>query len=308
MTAPHSSRAFGRFFSSSGRSSILRFAIILATGWLIVRQSFVLFQSDSFAIYAAGGALLGTLLAKAVAEVGRRLHDAGWGGWAGWTLCGTLLWYVLDGMSHMGEDLRRPQQWLPLVLVAILLLRPGVRTANRWGDRPGWLLPATGPEQHRAAPMAAASILGFVILMSAILSISHGMRDNQRRIVDRIEREDARATAALVKRVGLALPASDTIEHSDESQGIDDAIWLVVVMPRADWEALRARLPAEDGPPVFSTGSNLMLGPDNGAWRPSEAAGLTSAQLRWAGGAQTLNIGVVQALGKIRLFLFWHEM
>lgn len=188
-------QAWGRFFSASGRSSIPRFAIALALCWLLSRVIWPVFDLDSFAAYAAGGALLGAALAKAVAETGRRLHDAGWGAWAGWTVFGALLWFFWDGMTNTGLDLQRPQQWLALALIALLLLWPGSRRENQWGSKPGLLLPAIGPLQRRAAPLAAMSVFGFALFTWSILHLSHGMREARERTMERLEREDLQAAA-----------------------------------------------------------------------------------------------------------------
>lgn len=188
-----SGQAWGRFFSASGRSSIPRLAIALVLCWLLSRLIWPVFDLDSFAAYAVSGALLGAALAKAVAETGRRLHDAGWGTWAGWTVLGTLLWFFWDSMTNTGLDLQRPQQSLALVLIAVLLLWPGSRRENEWGSKPGLLLPAIGPLQRRAAPLAAVSVLGFALFTWSILQLSHGMRDARERTMERLEREDLQA-------------------------------------------------------------------------------------------------------------------
>ena len=58
-------------------------------------------------------------------------------------------------------DMKRPQQSIAILFVTVLLAWPGRRSANRWGERPGWFVPAIGPVQRRAAPLAAVSVVGF---------------------------------------------------------------------------------------------------------------------------------------------------
>lgn len=185
--------AWGRFFSASGRSSILRLLLALVTFCLIFKASFPLFEPDSFISYATGGVLLGAALAKTVAETGRRLHDANWGPWAGWAVSGAVFWFLADALYQTGPDTLRPTQWIALATVALLLLWPGSLDANRWGGRPSLLLPTNGPVQRRAVPISALSVLGCALLTCSILAISNGMRDHQRQIVEMLERERAQA-------------------------------------------------------------------------------------------------------------------
>lgn len=185
--------AWGRFFSASGRSSILRLFLAILTFFLIFKASLPLFEPDSFISYAAGGALLGAALAKTVAETGRRLHDANWGPWAGGAVPGALLWFLVDALYQTGPDTLSPTQWIAIATIALLLLWPGSRGANRWGERPTLLVPSIGPLQCRTVPLSIVSVLGCALLTCSILAISHGMRDHQQRIVDMLERERAKA-------------------------------------------------------------------------------------------------------------------
>lgn len=185
--------AWGRFFSASGRSSILRLLLVFVTFYLIFKASLPMFEPDSFISYTAGGAVIGAALAKTVAETGRRLHDANWGPWAGWVVPGALLWFFVDALYQTGSDTPRPTQWIALATIALLLLWPGSRGANRWGERPTPFLPATGPVQRRAVPLSVISVLGCALLSCSILAISHRMRDHQQQIVEMLERERSEA-------------------------------------------------------------------------------------------------------------------
>lgn len=114
---------------------------------------------------------------------------------------------------------------------------------------------------------------------------------------------------AILKRIGLDLPPSARVDHADQIRGRDDAARLSVLMTAADWKTFRARLPADPEPLLFSADDNFHLGPDEGGWAPSRAAGLTTAQLPWRGGAESLNLGFAPASGdQVRVFIFWHQL
>lgn len=116
--------------------------------------------------------------------------------------------------------------------------------------------------------------------------------------------------AAIVKRVGLDLPADATIEFSERIDGRDEAARLIVVMSDGDWQALISDLaPSGSDQPPFSSDANFHLGPDEGGWEPSLAKGLKTMQIPWKNGREALNLGVESTqAGHVRLFVFWHEI
>jgi len=116
---------------------------------------------------------------------------------------------------------------------------------------------------------------------------------------------DARAVAA---EIGVTIPAAATVEHAERIAGRDDAARLVLLLPGRDWAAWRVTLAAADAPPA-SPDANFHLGPDEGGWSPGTATGLSTVQLPWRGGAESLNIGEAPGGGgRIRAFLFWHRL
>lgn len=116
--------------------------------------------------------------------------------------------------------------------------------------------------------------------------------------------------ATILKRIGLDLPATATVDYAEQISGRDDAARLSASMSASDWKSLKARLPASAADPqAFSPDANFHLGPDEGAWQPSRATGLTTVQLPWRDGAESLNLGFAPADGEqVRVFLFWHQL
>lgn len=118
------------------------------------------------------------------------------------------------------------------------------------------------------------------------------------------------AASAIVQRIGLKLPATARIEVAEQIEGQDDAVRVVAVLPDKEWQAVLASLPMRDPQqPPFSPDANFHLGPDDGQWTPSKAEGLSTVQIPWKGGAESLNLGVAPAgAGQTRLFVFWHQL
>ena len=116
----------------------------------------------------------------------------------------------------------------------------------------------------------------------------------------------ARATAAM----GIALPASATVEFADYTEGHDDAARLLVKMPQADWETMKAAPPfSQIDERAWSADNVFHLGPDTGAWNPEAAEGIEAAQTHLAGGRQALNVGVAPPRdGMVRVYLHWFQL
>lgn len=115
----------------------------------------------------------------------------------------------------------------------------------------------------------------------------------------------------LVARIGLDLPPGAKIEFSRYLPGMDDAAMLVLVLPEADWKALLLQVEKKAGEaPHFTKDDNLVFSPNEDGWPPFDATDLVTAQLRWGkGGVEAINLGVTPArAGKIRLFVFWHQL
>lgn len=114
----------------------------------------------------------------------------------------------------------------------------------------------------------------------------------------------------IVARIGIDLPPGTRIEHSEQLSGQDDAARVVAVLPKAAWPPLLRQLAKKAGEePDFAADQNFHLGPPGQSWRPQDATDLRTAQLPWAKGAETLNVGLAPTSGgEIRLFIFWHQL
>lgn len=120
-----------------------------------------------------------------------------------------------------------------------------------------------------------------------------------------VSMQDAQTVA---RQIGVTFPAGAQVEYTGRIEGRDNAAQVILRMPEADWTAWRAALVPSDAPP-FSADANFHLGPDEGSWAPAKAAGLTTVQVPWRGGNESLNIGHAPAGdGKVRVFLFWHQL
>jgi hypothetical protein len=116
----------------------------------------------------------------------------------------------------------------------------------------------------------------------------------------------ARITAAM----GIDLPASATVDYAEYIEGVDDATRLMVTMPQADWEAMKAAPPIADIDPRAWAAENVVhLGPDAGAWQPEATPGVEAAQMHIAEGRQALNVGFVPADGgTVRVYFHWFQL
>lgn len=118
------------------------------------------------------------------------------------------------------------------------------------------------------------------------------------------------ATAALLQRIGLDLPASATIEHVASEAGMDDSAKLMIVMSAGDRTLLLRQISLKAGRDLtFSADDNFLLGNDSDAWRSSRTAGLQTGQVPWAHGTESLNVGIIPAAntGQTSVFVFWHQ-
>ncbi len=118
------------------------------------------------------------------------------------------------------------------------------------------------------------------------------------------------ASSAILKRIGLSLPSSARVEYAEQMPGRDDAARLIMVLDEADWKIVQSRLVDKGSDqPIFSEDDNFHLGSDEDGWKPGEAAALKTAQLPWADGVESLNLGIARAeAGQVRLFVFWHQL
>jgi uncharacterized membrane protein YhaH (DUF805 family) len=179
----------GRFFAAGGRTGPLRVLLWLLAGLLAAVALVSVLDSGSTLAFALAGSMAGAVLAKITAEVVRRFHDTGVRGGAGVAaLVAGALVLAWVRVSDVALDL----PWLPpvltvaaAVLAAALLLRPGQRGPNRFGEPPaGALASSGGLASARSLVAAAISIGGGMLIGLTMISISNGMR---------AEREDTRA-------------------------------------------------------------------------------------------------------------------
>jgi len=120
-----------------------------------------------------------------------------------------------------------------------------------------------------------------------------------------VSMQDAQSVAS---QIGVTFPAGATVEHAGQIEGRDNAAQAILLMPKADWAAWRATLVPGNAPP-FSTDANFHLGPDEGSWTPGKTPDLTTVQVPWREGNESLNIGYAPTSdGKVRVFLFWHQL
>lgn len=140
-------RALLDFFSSAGRTSVVRMLIVVAIAapilWLCAQVSWEL----GLAINALAGAILGATIAKLGVEARRRVRDAGYSkqlvGWV-WLALGLLALAAFLAFAESDPDWA---QWAFVFLeyaapltAALFLLTPGRRHAeagpiahDRWG-------------------------------------------------------------------------------------------------------------------------------------------------------------------------------
>ena len=198
-TATQGPRGFAGFFSTEGRVGPARFALVLIAAYLCWRATLLVFDRGGVIAYTFTGAASGTVLAKVVAEAGRRLHDTGRGGWFG-VLVGAALAIPLVAITP--SELAYDPPWLFPAMAAVagliaaaVMFRPATPGADRWGGRPaGPLAHAPGRAGPSARPIAwtVISVLGGALFAFGLVSISEGMREQNEEDQRRVEQRGGR--------------------------------------------------------------------------------------------------------------------
>lgn len=114
----------------------------------------------------------------------------------------------------------------------------------------------------------------------------------------------------IARRIGIALPPAAKVEYASTTAGHDDSARLILVMPEADWTAMKAAPPfAGIDPATFVSAQTFHLGDDEGVWNPRSVPGLIAAQTYLKGQAESLNVGVAPPQGgQVRVYLFWYQL
>lgn len=152
-------------------------------------------------------------------------------------------------------------------------------------------------------PMGAMGRRGWAAVAAALLFGGAGLWATR----DGADKADAPTARARVyaARIGLPLPEGTRVVFAEWATGLDDSARLGLVMSEAGWASLRGQLPAL----AFEPENNFHLGRDRGGWRPQNAPGLTTAQVRWRDRAEYLNVGIAPlSSGEVRVFVFWHQI
>lgn len=185
------------FFSSSGRTGPARAAVVtmlfVLAAWLAQQA---LHRGNSI-VYALTGILFGAVLARCLAEWSRRLHDTGHSGYVGaGAMVALLIVLTAVGVSDLGFRMPALYQAL-LVLTALvaaaLLLWPGQKQANTFGEPPTMFggTPGPAPMVRRGIAWAIVSITGCLLIGLLLNSISTGMRERNEETVRALERQQA---------------------------------------------------------------------------------------------------------------------
>jgi hypothetical protein len=119
-----------------------------------------------------------------------------------------------------------------------------------------------------------------------------------------------REAQAVSAQIGVTFPANAVVEHVERIEGRDNAARATLLLSQEEWEALRGNLMSTSGVRLpFSSDANFHLGPDEGEWTPAKAQGLSVVQIPWRDGTEALNLGYAPAdSGRVRVFLFWHQL
>lgn len=166
------------------------------------------------------------------------------------------------------------------------------------------------PDFAIAAKRAALLPLSASLLLLACGGAGNSTERTETMNADSSQPSQADQVARITAAMALALPASAHVDYAEYIEGHDDAARLLVTMPQADWDAMKAGEPFSGiDPRAWSTDNVVHLGPDAGAWRPEEAQGVEAAQTHIAGGRQVLNVGVAPpADGKVQVYLHWFQL
>lgn len=176
-------------FSSAGRVGSARFALVAVLAWVAWRGAVWALDRGGTITYPLVGAALGLVFAKVTAETARRLHDTGrsgrWGMVAAVMLMVPLIAILPTSLAYQPRSLFPTFAVLLLLIAAALLLRPGAKVANRYGEVPsGPLAYASASAEssaRRSVRWAGVSALGCALLAYGAISISNGMREAHER-------------------------------------------------------------------------------------------------------------------------------
>ena len=180
------------FFAIDGRTARPRLALVLA-GAVVIAWACLSVRVQGLGMAAALSAVAGLTLAKALAEMIRRLHDLGRSAWLGVWL--SLLIAVMATASALIASAVGPTALLPFgVVLALaltaLLLAPGSPGANRFGPAPSRALISTTANRGAARlALPLITVLAFELGLTMLMLVSSGM-----------QRENARALAVTLSR------------------------------------------------------------------------------------------------------------
>jgi hypothetical protein len=118
---------------------------------------------------------------------------------------------------------------------------------------------------------------------------------------------EAPAPQAILAEIGVTAPAGAVIEHAEWMPGSEAGARVVVLAPAREWPRWRAHLVPTNA--RFTREDNVQLGSDHDGWAPGKAVGLATVSGPWRGGTEALNIGRAPAGGgRVRVFLYWHQL
>lgn len=180
-------------------------------------------------------------------------------------------------------------------------------------DPPAVAGPHRGPACGEAAVGGARSQAprrrGVLHLLGLLALASCGRADPPSDVRDVARSSTRRQDAvALLRRIGLTVPASATVEYSRVERGLDDSARIVLLMTAADWARMRSSPPLDAVPPErYDADGAMALGASDEGCRPGEQPGIVGAQVRLPD-AEILDFGVAPVEGgRVRVFLFWFE-
>lgn len=187
----------GGVFASAGRTGPVRAVVVTIVAAILLKLTGIAFDRGTMTAYVLAGGVAGLTIAWLFAEWTRRLHDAGnGGGWiAAFVVAATVVVMAItvsDLRDRVGWSLTAA--WIAIgVLLALLLLRPGMRGANRYGPPPAgaFAIGRAGPPRG-GWPWAVVAALGGALTGYAMIDIADGMRDAQQRTRQAIERDAMR--------------------------------------------------------------------------------------------------------------------
>lgn len=110
--------------------------------------------------------------------------------------------------------------------------------------------------------------------------------------------------AGFGQETGLAFPAGTEVLTTRGVAGIDDAQYVKLRIPAADWPSFLASSPLAEE--EFVDENRYLLGPDEGAWDPSTVGTLPTAQFV-TGEGRALNLGYDDSAGDtVTAYVMWH--